>query len=170
MTSSAGFIGFVVDGVQKIAYCEGECRPSEVGVRVLDFLSSWGEDPALAQVVRSLHVVYPGQRPTGEEAEHLGRYVRRHGRSDSLGMPSAILAEGVIEDASDIALRSLSWGFLIDLDRRTLQFFDRSLDRASAIWWLDELPDEDELLTSLADSASGEQAAKAESASNVPAA
>src|SRR3954454_10039527 len=109
MTPTAGFIGFVVDGIQKIAYCEDEGGRSQVGVRVLDFLSSWGEDPEFIDVVRALHVVYPEQRPTGDEAEHLRRYSRRHGRSDSLGMPSAILAEGVFKDASDIAFRSLSW-------------------------------------------------------------
>jgi hypothetical protein len=153
MAPTAGFIGFVVDEVQKIAYCEEGCRPSEVGVRVLDFLSGWGEDPELVDVVRALHVVYPGQHPTGEEAEHLRRYGRRHGRSDVLGMPSAILAEGVIEDASDFAFRSLSWGFLIDLDNRTLQAFQGSLEQAAGTWRLDELPDEAELLAPLSNAA-----------------
>jgi hypothetical protein len=149
MNSSDGFIGFVVDAIQKIAYCDRESRPSDVAARVLDFLRSWGEDPELVDVVRALHVVRVGQRPTGDEAEHLRRYARRHGRADSMGMPSAILAEGVIEDASDIAFRTLSWGFMIDLDCRTLQVFSGSLDRASASWWLGQLPDHAELLAAL---------------------
>jgi len=128
-----GFIGFVVDDDEKIAYCQYDAYPSGVGIKVLRWLQAATDSvPALRERVRRLRVVSPNATPTRRDIATLARFgdpsvdgpitnteitswyqlLRK-----TQGNPAAILEAGVIEDASGFPCDSLfcEWGYLVDL-------------------------------------------------------
>ncbi|WP_433233941.1 hypothetical protein [Actinomadura nitritigenes] len=130
-----GFIGFVADGEEKIAYNQFDSYPSGVGVTVMEWLRS-GSTPHLREQVKALRVVPDDSEPTPEDIQRLSEFadLRVSDKDprewyvllrDTQGDPGAILRAGVIEDASGFPLDSLfcEWGYLIDLDAETFEVY-----------------------------------------------
>lgn len=131
-----GFVGFVVDGVEKIAYNHFDAYPEGVGKDVLDWLRTVDVDEVIEQV-RQLRVVSTDSIPTAEDVEELKRF--HNGsvgeRSDwtswyqllreTQGNAAAILDAGVLEDSKEFANDSLmcEWGWLVDLDAKTFEAY-----------------------------------------------
>jgi hypothetical protein len=132
-----GFVGFIADGTEKIAYNHFDSYPSGLGVDVLSWLRTAGQDvEALREQVRALRVVDPNSQPTAEDIERLrpfadlgvGRQTVDDWYSllrDTQGKPAAMLRAGAIEDASGFPLDSLfaEWGYVIDVDAQTFEVY-----------------------------------------------
>lgn len=135
-----GFIGFVVDGTEKIAYNHSDSYPGGLGTDVLDWLLSWaaldrGVEIA-RETARALRVVEPDSTPTAEDIERLKSYsnlsVGRQSHADwyvllreTQGNPRLMLQAGVIEDARDFPRDSLfaEWGYVVDFDAETFEVY-----------------------------------------------
>lgn len=153
-----GFVGFVVDGTEKIAYNHWDSYPSGLGVDVLTWLR--GADLADAkEKARALRVVDPRSRATDEDIERLRQYADPDVSSRDLhewyvllhetqGKPDAILAAGVVEDGTRIGWQE--WGYLVDFDANELRVHDGSRDaKVIGTWPLTELPDDKTFVNAL---------------------
>jgi hypothetical protein len=136
-----GFIGFVADGVEKIAYNHWDSYPEGLGADVLRWLRKvagldLGVDTLRASV-RALRVVDPSSTPTAEDIERLRPFTDLNVSSKSLddwycllrgtqGDPAAMLRAGVIEDAFDFPTDSLfaEWGYVVDLDANVFEVYE----------------------------------------------
>jgi hypothetical protein len=141
--STRGFLGFVVDGTEKIAYNHYDSYPGGLGVNVLEWLRAADLDAARAAAA-DLRVVDGDSEPTDED---IARYAhladlsvdRGPGRPswyqlihDAQGDPAVVLATGVVEDAGRFPLDSLwaEWGYLIDFDAGTFEVYEGYQERA----------------------------------------
>jgi len=127
--STRGFVGFVADGAEKIAYNHFDSYPDGLGVEMLVWLRG-SHLPHVRQQVIDLRVVDPDSEPTGEDIKALKRYYNPNvgGRTarptwyqllrETQGNPAAMLNAGVIEDASGFPGDSLfaEYGYVVDLD------------------------------------------------------
>ncbi len=138
-----GFIGFVVDGVEKISYNHMDSYPEALGVEVMAWAASTDLESA-AKAARALRVVSDDVPPTVEdfkalevfngidpaamprEAVHWYDLLRF-----SQGAPARILACGYIEDASEFPMDSLfaEWGYIVNFDTSQLEVY-RGFQRA----------------------------------------
>jgi hypothetical protein len=140
--STRGFVGFVIDGAEKIAYNHSDSYPSGLGVHMLDWLTEAMEEPAkLREQAVALRVVDPQSEPTAEDIERLRHFGNPHVggpvnnteiRSwyqllrETQGQPGLMLEAGVIEDSNGFPSDSLfcEWGYLLDLDAMTLEVYE----------------------------------------------
>lgn len=133
--STRGFVGFVIDGTEKIAYNHSDSYPRGLGVDVLDWLRQADIAEATDQA-RALRVVEPDSTPTDEDIERLRGYadlnVARQSYDDwyallrqTQGNPARMLRAGVIEDASGFPADSLfaEYGYVVDLDAQQLEAY-----------------------------------------------
>lgn len=126
-----GFIGFVADEREVIAYNHWDSYPSELGLAMLGFLREAAKNPAvLRTAVQQLRVVEEGEKPAAADIEHLAPWtdlrVSEGSTADwycllrgTQGDPAAMLEAGIIEHNSTAwPLHSLfcEWGYLADLD------------------------------------------------------
>lgn len=132
-----GFIGFVVDGREKIAYNHFDSYPEGLGAQALTWVRAASQDmETLRQQVRGLRMVTDADEPTQEDADRLEPWtdLRVGERSaDSWycllrrtqGDPGAMLLAGVIEDACGFPADSLfaEWGYVVDLDAETFEVY-----------------------------------------------
>jgi hypothetical protein len=135
--STRGFVGFVIDGVEKIAYNHSDSYPDGLGLGVLGWLrpALAGDAEATAEAVRGLRAVDSQSKPTAEDVERLGKFkwtAAQHGGDRDLregqewydllreaqGEPKLMLEAGVIEDGSGFPNDSLfaEWGYMADFD------------------------------------------------------
>lgn len=131
-----GFVGFVADGVEKIAYNHWDSYPGGLGVDVLNWLRS-ADITEVHERARALRVVGDTE-PTDEDIASLSRFMdasvgRRKERPDwyqllrhTQGKPALILEAGALEDASGFPLDSLfaEWGYLVDFDAGRLEVYE----------------------------------------------
>jgi hypothetical protein len=130
-----GFIGFVVDGVEKIAYNRFDSYPSGLGANVLGWLRKAHLGGA-RRLAGELRVVDPASTPSTEDIERLRGYANlRVGTQhvddwyvllrETQGNPAAMLDAGVIEDASHFPTDSLfaEWGYVVDFDANTFEVY-----------------------------------------------
>ena len=130
-----GFVGFVIDGVEKISYNQYDSYPAGLGSEVLEWCAR-GVDEQVVAAVRALRVVDGKLAPTDAEIEKLIAYANLNVSERSLtdwyallretqGDLSRILEAGVLVDASDFALDSLfcEWGYLVNVDDGTLEAY-----------------------------------------------
>jgi len=113
-----GFVGFVVDGIEKISYNHSDSYPSWLGVRVLAWLHQ--QDIAtLREQARALELVNEFAKPAGSTEEW---YEILHDDQGDLG---AMLARGKAVDSLDFPLNSLhcEWGYLVDLDAEVFEVY-----------------------------------------------
>ena len=131
-----GFVGFVADGAEKIAYNRFDSYPESLGVAVL----TWAREAdlaAAADAARVLRVVRDDDEPTDEDLVNFGKWANlnvgeRRDRPDwyqllreTQGKPAAILDAGVLVDAHEFPLDSLfaEWGYLVDFDAQALEAY-----------------------------------------------
>lgn len=155
-----GFVGFTVDGTEKIAYNHFDSYPDALGIDVLTWLRSAAEAlDALTERVRALRVVDPNSTPTADEIEQLRRFAKLDVGTqqfddwyvllrETQGNPELMLEAGVIEDGSRYA--GMQYGYLVDLDKSELRVYDgdRSADVLAAFPF-DALPTDDEFIARL---------------------
>lgn len=133
--STRGFVGFVVDGTEKIAYNHSDSYPDGLGADVLGWLRKAHLGGARRQAAE-LRVVEADSKPSPEGIERLRSYAHlgvgtqqvddwyvllRH----TQGNPAAMLDAGVIEDASGFPADSLfaEWGYVVDFDAETFEVY-----------------------------------------------
>lgn len=130
-----GFIGFVINGQEKITYNHWDSYPAGLGADVLSFLHNSDLD-VVRQQAADLRVVGPDSNPTEEDVERLKGYADTGVSTGKLqewyvllrqtqGNPALILEAGVIEDASEFPLDSLfaEWGYIIDFDANVFEVY-----------------------------------------------
>jgi len=131
-----GFVGFVVDGNEKIAYNHFDSYPGGLGTDVLGWLRKTHLGGA-RRLAGELRVVGENDEPTEEDVERLAGYTNRNvgGPSErptwyqllreTQGNPAAMLDAGVIEDASNFPADSLfaEWGYVVDFDAQTFEAY-----------------------------------------------
>lgn len=135
--STRGFIGVVIDGVEKIAYNHSDSYPSWLGSRFLKDLRELTRDPeAFKAAARNLTLVDEDTKPTKAQIAALAKHANT---SVSSGNPeewyvllrdlqselAGTLDAGYIIDYADFALSSLhcEWGYLADLDAGVFQVY-----------------------------------------------
>jgi hypothetical protein len=144
-----GFVGFVVDGGEKIFRHYKDSYPSALGLTVLDWLTRHREALAqggIADRVRALRLIT--DEPSAAEVERIrGLLLGRGGERDDLAWIEEaddeelvelvtddldlLLDAGIAVDGSDFPVDSLfaEWGYLIDLDAAVFEVY-RGMQRA----------------------------------------
>jgi hypothetical protein len=131
-----GFLGFVVDGQEKIAYNHFDSYPGGLGTDVLGWLRKAHLGGA-KRLAAALRVVSSDSEPTDEDIERLGGYANRNVGAkrerpdwyqllrETQGNPAAMLDAGVIEDGSSFPLDSLmaEWGYIVDFDHEVFEVY-----------------------------------------------
>lgn len=130
-----GFVGFVVDGTEKIAYNHSDSYPSGLGTDVLEWLRKAHIGGARRKAAE-LRVVDPNSSPGDEDIDRLRPYadfgVGTRQIEDwyvllrgTMGNPTAMLDAGVIEDAGQFPMDSVmaEWGYLVDFDAETFEAY-----------------------------------------------
>lgn len=134
--STRGFVGFVINGAEKIAYNHCDSYPAGLGIDTLTWLR--GVDPEVLEgQARALRVVDPDSVPTDDDQRQLAEWADTSVGEQSLddwycllhktqGNPALILRAGVIEDAGAFPCNSLfaEWGYLVDLDRGVFEVYE----------------------------------------------
>jgi hypothetical protein len=139
-----GFIGFVADGGEKIAYNHFDSYPGGLGIDMLGWLrfavgdleNPAGGVDALRERVRAIRVVDGSTTPTPEDIERLSEWANTRVSRQSLddwycllretqGNPGNIVAAGVLIDSSDFPRDSLfaEWGYVVDLDASVFEAY-----------------------------------------------
>jgi hypothetical protein len=137
--STRGFVGFVADGQEKIAYNHFDSYPDGLGVAVLEWLHKAGTDiEAIKARAVALRVVTTDTDPvTDADIEALRPWTNTEvgGHKDrpdwyqllreTQGNPEQMLAAGVIEDAHEFPLDSLfaEWGYVVDFDAGVFEVY-----------------------------------------------
>jgi hypothetical protein len=159
--STNGTFGFVIDGQTKVAYNHSDSYPSGLGVDVLGWLrrSLATRPDVLAHQARALRVVEMDSEPSDEDIRQLKRFYNPNvgGPSDrptwyqllreTQGDPDAILAAGVIEDAS--AYVGIEYAYLVDFDQRVFVARDPFDVSLGGTWPFDALPSNGQLIAAL---------------------
>lgn len=138
MMSTRGFVGFVADGTEKIAYNHYDSYPGGLGLDVLRWLREAATDLAsLRQQVIGLRVVDWDSTPSREDIQRLRRFANPNVGQQTVedwyvllretwGDPAAMLRAGVIADSSDFPLHPFAkWGYLVNLDEGTFEVYER---------------------------------------------
>lgn len=132
-----GFIGFVIDGKEKLGYTHWGGYNEGVGVALLEFLRTHDLEEVRAQA-RALQVVSDAVEPTDAEIDKLQSsynpsvggptdrptwyQLLRENQDD----PALILASGYVEDNAPFAQDSLfcEGGALVDFDTNRFEWYD----------------------------------------------
>lgn len=130
---TTGFVGFVIDGIEKLSCQRSESYPAGLGVGVLHWLIEHRTtlDDARERA-RAVRVIDPNSEVSLDDVERYRAFASGWGPEadphdlqdwsellgDIQGDPDAILEAGAVLDATRDVLDSLSseWGYLIDLD------------------------------------------------------
>jgi hypothetical protein len=133
--STRGFLGFVIDQAEKIAYNNYDSYPDGLGLAVLDWLQGMDREVVEDQV-RKIRVVASDTTPTDADIERLLKYADVVVGSNAVndwyvllrktqGKPGLMLEAGVIQDASEFPADSLwaEWGYIIDFDQGVFEVY-----------------------------------------------
>jgi hypothetical protein len=142
-----GFVGFVVDDTEKIAYNHFDSYPGGLGADVLHWLWSHrheltcdihkGVSNGPVALARQLRVVPPASTPTAEDVERLREFANLSVGTQQVddwyvllretqGRPDLMLKAGVIEDAGQFPMDSLfaEWGYVVDFDTQQFEVYE----------------------------------------------
>jgi hypothetical protein len=131
-----GFVGFVVDGSEKITYNHSDSYPGGLGLDVLNWLRRQ-DISEVREATAKLRVVDGDKPSTHEDIESVGlQYANTRVSSGKLsewyvllretqGNPEAILDAGVMIDGQDFPYDSLfcEFGYLVDLDKNVFEVY-----------------------------------------------
>lgn len=131
-----GFVGFAVDGTEKITYNHFDSYPGGLGLDVLTWLRLVDIREA-REAAAALRLVNSEDIATIEDVERLGaRYANTNVSTRDLtewyvllretqGDPAAILDAGVMIDSNDFPYDSLfcEYGYLVDFDTETFEVY-----------------------------------------------
>lgn len=138
-----GFVGFVAEGREVIAYQQFDSYPSGVGVDTLRWLRSANLD-VVAQRVASVKLVSDDVPPTDEDIQALRESYDPQvdqGRSDrptwyqlvrrNQGDLGAMIRAGYVLDASTFPTDSLyaEWGYIVDFDAKRFEVYEGFQER-----------------------------------------
>jgi hypothetical protein len=128
-----GFVGFIIDGTEKITYNHWDSYPTGLGAQVVEAILSEHVTP---DAVRELTMITDKVPPTPEEQRKLARWADTGVDDGKLsnwyvllrqtqGDIVAMLKAGYAEDASYFPLDSLfaEWGYILDMDTMTLEVY-----------------------------------------------
>lgn len=131
-----GFVGFVIDQNEKIAYNHWDSYPSGLGVDVLAWLRD-ADHANAAEQARQLRTVASDSTPTEADVKRLAKWadlgVGEKSADDwycllrkTQGNPGAMLEAGVVEDAGKFPLDSLfaEYGYVVDFDQRFFEAYE----------------------------------------------
>lgn len=136
--STRGFLGFVIDFQEKIAYNHHDSCPSRLGIDTLTWLRGAASDVAgLADRARELRVVSEDTGPSAADIERLRGFANLNVSEQRLtdwyvllretqGSPEAMLNAGVVLDGSEFPQDSLwaEYGYIVDLDRGVFEAYE----------------------------------------------
>lgn len=131
-----GFVGFVVDGVEKIFVHGSDSNPSEAGVNVLEWMTRNQDDivlpvrGGLPDRVRALRLIDDWRDPSPADLAPVRRALMDAGWTEVGKYPAdellvyaswdldTLLGGGLLLNGADAPMDSLyaEWGYLIDLD------------------------------------------------------
>lgn len=130
-----GFVGFVVDGTEKIAYNHCDSYPDGLGSDVLGWLRK-EHHGHIKRKAAELRVVDESSTPTADDIERLAPYANtRVGTQktddwyvllrETQGNPAAVLDAGVMLDGGEFPRDSLfaEYGYLVNLDDQTFEAY-----------------------------------------------
>jgi hypothetical protein len=130
-----GFIGFIIDGQEKITYNHFDSYPSRLGMTTLEWLRS-ADVNEVAEQVRALRLISQDDPVPPEDIERLRKFtdlmVGNQSTSDwycllrgTQGDPSAILEAGVMIDSHEFPSNSLlaEYGYVVDLDESRFEVY-----------------------------------------------
>ena len=134
--STRGFVGFVLDGVEKIYVTHGDAYPSGSGVGVLRWVTAnldgllLPEPGGVLDRIRALRVVADppvlnpadAERPRARLGDDAADGHRPEFAADD---PDATLLTGFVVDGSDFPTdsRHCEWGYVVDLDRSVFEVY-----------------------------------------------
>lgn len=118
-----GFLGFVIDGEQKIVRVEHGFTPTVLGLGMLRMLTDWA--PLLSAEARKLRMLDVGAPRSPEDAECLGR-LRDEMAARPAEAAAAVLRAKVAPDGWVLASQSreLLWGYMLDLDHGWFEVYE----------------------------------------------
>lgn len=133
-----GFLGFVANERESIAYAHSDAYPAGLGVTALTFLKGAAHEIPLKDRIAALTHVSEDVPPTHAQVRDLALKFANFNVSTqdayewyvllraTQGDPGAILESGYIEHDADWPLDSLwcEWGYLIDTDSRTFEVYE----------------------------------------------
>lgn len=134
--STRGFIGFVVDGTEKITYNHFDSYPAGLGADVLNWLRKAHHGGARRLAAELRVVDEDSSQPTAADIEKFRGYANTRVGSQEIddwyvllretqGNPGAILDAGVMLDGSSLPTDSLfaEWGYIVDFDTDVLEAY-----------------------------------------------
>lgn len=131
--ATQGFISFVTDGVEKMAYIGSDSYPTGVGLRTLQWLREAATDlPRLRAQVAALRIVELNDVPTAEDIRKVEATGVRMGHDidwgellyRTEGHADQMLTAGVAIDATGSQYgEEAAWGYVIDLDQSRLEVY-----------------------------------------------
>jgi hypothetical protein len=149
-----GFIGFVIDGTEKIAYNHWDSYPSGLGLDVLKWLRDTDQS-TLHDRVLALRVVDENAPPTAEDVQQLAPWTNLNVSNqstedwycllrDTQGDPEAMLKAGVLLDGSTYA--GIEYSYFVDLDTGHFLAYDGARRKLLGSWPMSALPADEEFL------------------------
>lgn len=138
-----GFLGFVIDGTEKIGYNHYDSYPDWLGLNVLGWMRQVcvPNEASCAQLARDLVLVTEKTPITDDHMLKLAQYANTHVGNQGIhnqvvhdwyqllrntqGHPGLALQAGYMIDAHQFPLNSLfcEWGYLVDFDARVLECY-----------------------------------------------
>lgn len=139
--TTRGAYGFVIDGVEKIAFNKYESYPAAFGEQMLSWLQDQDVNE-LKQKVKDLVVVADDFSATNEDKETFSSYMKkRYGGDDTqswydlayelLGNIDVTMESGIMIDSGDFPRKYFScmWTYIVDLDTMSFEIYTSSFDR-----------------------------------------
>lgn len=130
--ATQGFISFVTDGVEKMAFVGRDSYPTGVGLLTLQWLREAARDlPRLRAQVAALRIVELNDVPTADDIRTVKATGVRMGHDidwgellhPTEGHADQMLAAGAAINATGFQYGGAAWGYVIDLDTSRFEVY-----------------------------------------------